>query len=171
MTGSITLLIISIPLYLALTLVHDRSRRRSIHATDDLVVAGLLRERKQRELQITRDSVNDRLAAVRKCERLIYGHLPPSTSPERLSAVVSVPKAQEILEGLLEHNRTVNKRTEEQLADMEQQLTKKRMRIIARNRRFRFVDRSLYLASSVVRVWLIITVLYVAADLAFGPFS
>ena len=169
--GFVALLLVSVPVFLALTWVHRQSRRRAIHATDDLVVAGLLRERKQRELELVRDSVQEQLVAVRRCEHLIYGRMPDSDHPELLRNAVSAPKAEEILANFLKHSQSVDERLEEQQADLEQQLDAKRDRIRAQNRRFRVLDRFLAFASWIVRFWLILSVLYALTDLAFGPVS
>lgn len=168
--GIIVLLLISVPVYLALSGAFGDSRRRSIHATDDLVLTDLIRESKERELEIANESFRKRLDSVRNCEKLIYGPMPDSKHPEQLKPIVSSQQAGQYLGSFLEYTAGVEKRAEEQQAELERHLEEKRVRILEQNRRFRVVDRILAVSAALVRVWLVAAVLVVIVNLVFGPF-
>ncbi|WP_017544721.1 hypothetical protein [Nocardiopsis prasina] len=167
----ITLLIVfSVPAYLALSWVHGDSRRRSIHATEELVVTDLILERKERSLEIARQSFQDRLTAVRNCEYRIYGYMPSSDHPEQLKAIVSPQHAQEHLDHMLRTYDGAEQRARELHAELEKHLEEKRVRIRETNRRFLVVDRVLSVSAVVLRLCLVITVLLALTAVLFGPF-
>lgn len=167
----IGLAILSVPVYLALRWSHNESRTRFASSGDNLVLVGLIYERKERELEILRDSYRKRLDAVRNCEKLIYGHIPSSDHPEQLKSIVATPQAKQYLDSLLEYSEGVERRAEEQQAELEQHLEEKRARILAQVRRLRVVDRVLIMSAGIVRIWLIAAVLYALTSLLFGLFG
>lgn len=169
-TATVILLLLFPPVLLALSWVHASSRRRLIRSREELVVTGLVRERAQGELDISRDSFLKKLEAVRNTESLIYGRVPDSDHPEQLKAIVSAPQAKQYLDSFLEYNEGVEQRAEEQQAELERYLEEKRARILAQNRRFRAADRIFAVTSAVVRVWIVVAVLVVIVNLLFGPF-
>ncbi len=168
---STLLIALSVPALLALSWVHGDARRRSVHATDDLVVTGLVRERKERGLEIDRESFRKRLVAVRNCESRIYGYMPSSDHPEQLRAAVGPEQAREHLDELRRSYDEAERLAGKQREDLERHLEEERDRIRTLNHRFRAVDRALSVSAAVLRVVLLVTVLFVLTSLLVGLFS
>ncbi|WP_431869132.1 hypothetical protein [Nocardiopsis eucommiae] len=169
--GILLLIVLSLPAVLALSWVHGDSRRRAVQATDELVVTGLVRERRERELDIERASFQKRLTAVRNCESRVYGYMPSSDHPEQLRAVVGPEQAREHLDELRESLDAAERLAKEQRKDLEHHLEEERDRIQALNRRFRAVDSAVYVSAAVLRVCLVATVLFALTALLVDLFS
>ncbi|WP_049566944.1 hypothetical protein [Nocardiopsis sp. SBT366] len=158
------LIIVSIPAFLALGWMVVDLRKRSIHATDDMVTTDLIRERRKQALEIERSSFQERLEAARKCEKRIYGYLPASDYPEQLNPVVNAQQAKQHFDSLVKRSSEVEQRAIEKREELERHLSEKQDRIVSQNHRFRAVDRIFLVAASILRIGLVLTLLYVAAD-------
>lgn len=166
---TIVLLVLSIPAYLALSRVHGDSRRRSIRATDEMVVTDLIRVKDERSLEIERDAFLKRLTATRDCENRVYGYMPGSDHPEQLTAVVDAHEAEQHLDTLIERTRRAEQEAEKRRTDLEHHLEEERERIQRLNRGFRSTDRILAASAAVLRVCLVIVFLYTLIGLIIDP--
>lgn len=165
---AIIFILLSIPTLLTLHSIHIESRNRSIHSTDKLVTTGLIRERKEQELEIYRESFKRRLNATRDCENSIYGYLPGSDHPEQLKAVATPQQAQARLAEFLKSYENEENHFEDQQKELESRLKDKKHHIQELNRKFRSVDRIFDVSALVLRATLVLAILYAIGSLIFG---
>ncbi|MEU3016928.1 MULTISPECIES: hypothetical protein [unclassified Nocardiopsis] len=165
------LIVVSLPVLVALKAVHLVCQRRAIHATDRLVVTTLLLKRSEGELEISRASLRERLAAVRDHERHVHGAMPAADHPERLETVVGPAEARRHLRDLRERVDDAERRAGEQRVELKRHLEARRERLHRANRRLRAVSRSVAVSAALVRALLGVAVLYALAELLLDLYA
>jgi predicted nucleic acid-binding protein len=155
-------LLAALPVYLLLAWVQRGSLRRSVHVTDEAVEDGLIAERKRAETALAEETARERLAAVRECEKRVYGRIGGKRG--RGSAEPAVPepeKAAAAVAALDARIEAIDARTVERAEELERTMEARKAELIAVNRRLRVTDKVFAAVAWAGLTWLSVVVVLV----------
>ncbi|NKY99364.1 hypothetical protein [Nocardiopsis alborubida] len=159
---TIIFLLVALPAFLLFSWVHRGSVRRLVRIEGGTVDAMLLAESRQQENEIREEAIREKLAAVRECERRVYGKVTGKGArrPSEL-AVMDLDESTEAVARLAERVEAIDLRTEERREEFQRTFDARREELLAVVRRGKTRDRIFAVTAWVGETWVLVLTVYV----------
>lgn len=159
---TIIFLLVALPAFLLFSWVHRGSVRRLVRIEGGTVDAMLLAESRQQENEIREEAIREKLAAVRECERRVYGKVTGKGArrPSEL-AVMDLDESTEAVARLAERVEAIDLRTEERREEFQRAFDARREELLAVVRRGKTRDRIFAVTAWVGETWVLVLTVYV----------
>lgn len=159
---TIIFLLAALPVFLLFSWVHRGSVRRVVRIEGGTVDAMLLAESRQQENEILEEAIREKLAAVRECERRVYGKVTGrgARRPSEL-AVMDLDESTEAVARLAERVEAIDLRTEERREEFQRAFDARREELLTVVRRGKTRDKVFAVTAWVGETWVLVLTVYV----------